>query len=206
MRGFVVLLLFAMLSGCAAPAGETLPSGTDTTPVLNSEKMQASMVESAARPLLEEEILWAYERAVRVYEWFDLAPMPTTGETAEAEGQTWLRVDMEGVESLEDLRTYLRSVFTQELTDRLLNSETSRMRYREIDGKLYVSGAARERDHDTGSIRVETEQLGEVEYSVNVLVDRLDADGETVAGVESWSFPYSFVEDRWVFTDFQLVY
>ena len=30
--------------------------------------------------------------------------------------------------------------------------------------------------------------------------------GSTVTGVESYAFPYEFVEDRWVFTDFHLIY
>jgi len=27
-----------------------------------------------------------------------------------------------------------------------------------------------------------------------------------VTGVESYAFPYEFLEDRWVFTDFHLIY
>ena len=57
-----------------------------------------------------------------------------------------------------------------------------------------------------GRIRVEAEQLEETLYSVNVMVELLGEDGETVVGLESWSFPYAFVNDRWVFTDFRLVY
>ena len=53
---------------------------------------------------------------------------------------------------------------------------------------------------------VEAEQLEETLYSVNVMVELLGEDGETVVGLESWSFPYAFVNDRWVFTDFRLVY
>ena len=64
----------------------------------------------------------------------------------------------------------------------------------------------RERDAGAGEVRVEAEQLDETTYAVNVLVDLLDADGESVVGLESWSFPYVFVEDRWVFTEFQMVY
>ena len=29
---------------------------------------------------------------------------------------------------------------------------------------------------------------------------------QTVTGVESYAFPYEFLEDRWVFTDFHLIY
>ena len=51
---------------------------------------------------------------------------------------------------------------------------------------------------------MEAERLAEDLYSVNVMVELLAEDGGTVVGLESWSFPYAFVEDRWVFTDFRL--
>ena len=50
------------------------------------------------------------------------------------------------------------------------------------------------------------EQVGETAYAVNVAVDLLAEDRETVTGIECWSFPYEFVGGRWVFTDFALVY
>ena len=48
--------------------------------------------------------------------------------------------------------------------------------------------------------------MDDASYSVNVVVDLLGEDGQTVVGLESWSFPYVFLDDRWVFTDFRLVY
>ena len=50
------------------------------------------------------------------------------------------------------------------------------------------------------------EPYGQAGYSVMVSVDLLDAGGTDVRGVQSYAFPYEFVEDRWVFTDFQMVY
>ena len=209
MRGMIAtLLLVLLLSGCAAPPGEPVPGAAPAAPrtAAQAESMRASMVESASRPLLETEILAAYERALRVYGWFDLAPLPSTEETEIVDRAVYNRVDMDGVEDLEDLRVYLRSVFSKELTDRLLDGETARIQYREVDGALYVSGTRRDRDASVDGVRVETEQLDETTYSVDVLVDLLGADGETVVEQESWSFLYTFIEDRWVFTDFCLVY
>ncbi len=212
MRGFIAVLLILTLMGCAAPPkAETPAAGQPSAPAAQaegpkSESMRASMVEDAARPLMEAEILAAYERAQRLYGWFDLAPLPVSGETAVWERELYHRVDMEGIETLEDLRTCLRIVFSQELTDRLLDGETAHIRYRDIGGVLYAAGGGRDQDAGKGQARVDTEQLEETVYSVNVLVDLLDEDRETVVGVESWSFPYVFEEDRWVFTDFCLVY
>ena len=121
-------------------------------------------------------------------------------------GRTYYPVDMEGIVELEDLRTYLRGVFSQELTDRLLSGEAARISYQDVNGILCVCGESREHNAGKGRIRVEAEQLEETLYSVNVMVELLGEDGETVVGLESWSFPYAFVNDRWVFTDFRLVY
>lgn len=206
MRGIMtLLLLLALLPGCAVPAGEA-PAPAARTAAPRAENMRASMVEAAPLPLLEAEVLTAYERAVWVYSWFDLAPLSAGEETVTVGRKTYRRVDVESVQDMADLRACLRSVFTQELTDRLLDGETARIQYREIDGALYVSGDSRVRDAGKGAASVEVEWAEEDACYVNVLVDLLDEDGETVVGEESWSFPYAFVEDRWVFTDFRLVY
>ena len=208
MGGIIAaLLLSLLLSGCSAPPEEaSAPSyAPASAPAAQVERMSSSMVESSSRPLPESEILASYERAQRVYGWFDLAPLPSSGQSVVLDGVTYYRVDMEGIRDLEDLRAYLRGVFSQELTDRLLDGRTARIQYRSSGGLLYVSGEARETDPGKGRIRVETERIEENLYFVNVMVDLLDEDGETVTGLESWSFPYAFVEDRWVFTDFRLV-
>lgn len=199
------LLLTLLLTGCAAPAGEAPAAVPAPAPAARMERMSSSLVESSARPLPEAEILAAYERAQRVYGWFDLAPLPLSEESAVLGGVTYHRVNMAGIEDLEDLRTYLRGLFSQELTDRLLDGSTARIQYRNIQGILYASGEPREPDPGKGLARVEAERVEENLYFVNVMVDLLAEDGESVTGLESWSFPYAFVEDRWVFTDFQLV-
>lgn len=211
-REIAAVMLTLLLTGCAAPSQEAAPAAAPApasavqVQTAQAESMRSSMVEFSARPLLESEILAAYERAVRVYGWFDLAPLPVSEERAVVDGRICYRVEMDGIGDLEDLRAYLRSVFSRELTDRLLDGETARVQYREVDGALYASGGRRDRDARTGEIRIEPERIDETSYAVNVLVDLLDDGGETVVGLESWSFPYAFVEDRWVFTDFRLVY
>lgn len=206
------LLSLLFLTGCAAPSGaasspaEPAAARSMPAPEARVENMSSSMVESSARPMPEEEVLAAYERAQRIYGWFDLAPLPTSGEPVTVNGTAYYRVDMEGMAELEDLRTYLRGVFSQELADRLLDGRTARIQYRDVNGVLFAAGESREADPGKGQARVEVEQEEETLCFVNVTVDLLGEDRETVIGLESWSFPYAFVEDRWVFTDFRLVY
>ncbi len=205
-KNMTALVFMLLLTGCAAPSAPAGASSVKPELAAQVGDMSASMVESSARPLLESEVLAAYEWAQRIYGWFDLSPLPTSGQSASIDGETYFPVDMKGIEELEDLRNYLRGVFSQELTDRLLDGKSARIRYRDVRGVLCVSGEGRDRNAEKGAIQVEVEQVDDASYSVNVVVDLLGEDGQTVVGLESWSFPYVFLDDRWVFTDFRLVY
>ena len=184
-----------------APQVPEAPKASETP-----EMLEAAQVESDARMPTEEEILGDYDRAVRIYGWFDLAPLEDSGETVTEEGTVYRRVSALGCGTMEELRLNLRSVFTESLTERLLSGEEGRIRYREIDGALYVAGAGRERSTDKGSVTVEVEQAGETAYFVNVTVDLVDQDEGVVTGMECWAFPYVRENGRWGFSEFRLVY
>ena len=171
-----------------------------------AETLEAAQVESDARMPTEEEILGDYDRAVRIYGWFDLTPLEDSGETATENGTVYRRVSAAECRTMEELRLNLRSVFTESLTERLLSGEEGRIRYRDIDGALYVTGEGRERNSGRGSVTVEVEQAGETAYSVNVTVDLVGQEDGVVTGMECWSFPYVLENDRWGFSEFRLVY
>lgn len=199
-KGLLLLVLLGLLSGCS---GEPAVEDESQPPETAVYGMSAFQVEWDSRPLPEEEILASYERAVQVYGWFETNPLPDSGEMVTLDGVLYRKVSKDGVTAAADLRAYLRSVFSQELTEKLLESGGA-IQYRDIHGVLYVTGEGRSRDGSKGSIDIQIQQTGETAYSVNVTVELLDGDG-TAAGLECWSFPYVFEEDRWVFSDFQLV-
>ena len=215
MRKRLAALLLAALTawvlllapGCAAPAGDA-PGRTAVPGPRPPEGggLRSSRVESEARPLSDEEILDAYSRAEDLYAWFDLEPLPGAGPAVITDGALYRQVDREGIQTMEDLRTCLRSVFSQEVTEALLAAGGETPMYRDIDGALYVTGSGRSPDPSKGHTEIEVEQTSADSYAVNISIDLLDADGETVTGLECWSFPYAFVDDRWVFTDFRLFY
>lgn len=220
------LFLILVLAGCgdrSSTAGETemmvpaAPPAQTAEAVLSQDEtaadrlemrgdMRAAQVEAKARTLTEEEILAAYEQAVKAYGWFDLAPLPTAEESADIDGAVYYLVDAPGMNDLEDLRGHLRSVFSEAVVGRLLSTGGEQPLYRDIDGALYGRGSGREKDPYKGAVQIRTEQISETAYSVDVMVDLLDDDQITVAGLEYWSFPYIFEEGRWVFTEFNLVY
>ena len=158
------------------------------------------------RTLTEEEVRAAYDRAETAYGWFYLETLPSGPQTQEVDGWTYERVDYPGMENLADLQAYLRGLFSEEMVDDLLAVGGSHPLYRDVDGVLYVLPSVRERDPSKGAAVIQVEHTGETAYSVDVTVDLLDENGETVTGVECYAFPYEFVEDHWVFTDFRMVY
>lgn len=208
-----MLLAALLLAGCSGgesagseiPEESTVPAAAMSAGYGQEADLEAAQVESSARALTEEEILDAYQRAEAAWGWFDLQPLPDNGETVRIDGADYRQVDVPGIQKLEDLRTYLRSLFSGELTEQLLAAGGSRPLYREIDGSLYVCAPGRSRNSGKGNMQIQINRIDETSYTVDVTMDLLGAGGETV-GVECWSFPYAYVDGRWVFTDFRLVW
>lgn len=154
----------------------------------------------------EQEVLYAYDRAVQAYGWFYLNTLPSTGDTVTLNGCEYERVEYDGIATMKDLRTYLADLFSDTIIDQLLPQDTSASLYRDIDGTLYVQPAGRGVDIHKGAITTAIQQESATAYYVNVTVEILGDDLATVTGMEIDSFPYELVNGRWVFTDFALVY
>ena len=201
------LLLLFLLPGCGNVSLPAPAAGEDAASVQTPESggLSATRLEAEPRPLMEEEILAAYYRAEEAYGWFELVPLPSSGEAVRLTGAAYRRVDYPGMETMDDLRAYLRNLFSAELTDQLLSLGGSRPYYQDVDGALYVSFSGRDRDSGKGASQVEAVQLDSQTYSLEVSVELLDSTRTAVIGLECWSFSYAYVDGRWVFTDFQLV-
>lgn len=201
MRKIVILcLMLAAVWTCAAGC-----SDREEAPEKEQGELSAARTQEEARALTEEEVLSAYDRAVTVCGWFQLSTLPCGEEGLNVDGNVYYPVRTDGLETLEDLRIYLRGSFSQEVAEQLLSTGGDAPLYREIDGALYVRPVSRARDPLRGSVELRVEQTGDTAYQVNAAVELLDEDKE-VSGVEYWSFPYEWVDERWVFTQFQLVY
>ena len=205
----VLTLALWALAGCGAAPGADESAGGEMPPVLaeaaapkGEDGLSAALLEREARPLTEEEILAAYDRAEEAYGWFYLATLPCGSEERIVDGWIYRRVDYPGMENLADLRAYLRGLFSEELVASLLETGGTHPLYRDVEGDLYALPTSRERDESVREMTAEVEPYGEAGYSVQVSVET-SAQGALV--VENHSFPYEFVEDRWVFTDFWLV-
>lgn len=208
-RCLTAVLLALLLSGCGGLADrETAVQEPQPAEfVAQDGAMTAEQTEKEARALTGEEVLYAYDQAVEAYGWFELTPLPGGNGAVELDGSSYLPVDRQGMTTMLELRSYLRSLFSEEVTDQLLATGGNRPLYREVDGTLYVrANSGREKDPYKGTVSAQVKQESETAYSVNVTVDLLGEDRREVTGVECYAFPYQWVEDRWVFTQFQLVY
>ena len=207
-RLLAALLALWMLSGCGAMTEEstgTSPAAAEESASPGGGGLSASRLEREARLPTEEEILAVYDRAEDAYGWFYLETLPGGQESCVIDGWTYYQVQEPGMETMTDLRAYLRGLFSEELVDTLLSTGGSHPLYQEIEGSLYVLPSNRERNSARGVPAVQIVQVSDTAYTVDVTVDLLDGPGGTATGVASYTFPYELVEGQWVFTDFQMV-
>lgn len=209
-RAVLILVLAALLlTGCGGPAPDNIPllaaaaSQEERSPSIMT--FQAVDVKNEAVPPAQEEVLAAYDRAVTVFGWFQLNTLPCGSTSAMVGTNLYQRVDYPGISTMEQLMTYLRSLFSQAVIDRLLPPDAETPQYRDIDGTLFVLPSRHQPDPSKGATEVTVEQTGADACMVNVTVELLADDGETVSGTEYDSFPYQCVNGRWVFTSFKLV-
>lgn len=88
------------------------------------------------------DIVAVYNTAAEAYAWFDMTTMPLDAYDSRQEGdRVYNRVKRPGITSMAELKDYLNTLFTPELTESLL--ALSPDRYKDFDGVLYAQGADR---------------------------------------------------------------
>lgn len=142
----------------------------------------AAMDDYAASP--EFQVRIAFGAAAEAYGWLFRAPLPLDRDTTAdlGTGQTWYRVDYPGISSMLELRTYLKTLFSDEIVDNLLRVG----RYADVDGVLYACEFAGDLPVPPGPGTVRRESATKVIYHLNA------------------DCAYEKVGDRWLFTEFSL--
>ena len=217
-----MLLVICISAGCAINitgiTGETdSPAGGQTGKVSEQDgngdagkDTDKDMDEGPAEipALADEEIADAYQKAVEAFGWFEFGTMPADYEDVrEIDGYQYNRVTHEKIKTYDDLKSYLQTMFTDEIVERLLAGDGSGVRlYRDIDGALYTIPAGRGSDIMKGEETYEIIRESDKEVYYLVRVEIYDDPFEmTVTGYENYSFPYEYIDGRWVFTHFELV-
>lgn len=198
------------------PTEEPLP----TPEVQPTQDPAVATVEPAPEPErpTDAEVLSVYREAAEAYSWFagyndsglalDLTdgltlPLPTGGEG------TFFRVTRPGLGSTEELRGYLKTLFSDEVVDGLLKDGSAAFADGP-EGGLYTTGAGRGSNITKGGVTLEViwPQEGEpVLCTVQATVELLDLETlSTVTGTQVYQFPYQKVGDKWVFTQFESIF
>jgi hypothetical protein len=150
----------------------------------------------------DEEVNSAYKRAEEAYGWFDLAIMPVDEfNPVDYNGKVYYKVVHESIHSLADLEAYLHSIFSGSIVDSLLKDSD----YVEIDGVLHTMMSDRGSNIYVGDEYHKIIHEDEKRIIYQVTVDIFDDGLENVVDQKEYSFPYEFIEDKWVFTNFSLV-
>jgi hypothetical protein len=217
MKKFILaVMVFALLvcSACSntsktekAADGGPQPAGQPAS----QPPSQTSSQVSKGQPS-DEEITALYKKAVEAYGWFDLCSIQLTyNDTKTVDGQQYSKVDYPGISTLAQLRAYLNTLFSPEVTEQLLSAKDGIMRYRDIDGVLYGIDAARGSNISHGDERYTIIRQSDTSIDFHVDVDVLDTS-DTSAPVEKWpvtgtkSFDFILkpINGSWVFANFEL--
>ena len=115
----------------------------------------------------QEDVLAAYDGAARLYDWFDLAPMPVDEFDSVREGETtYFRVRDDNIASTEDLRSRLEEAFTPDLAEEIFNKAPDQ--YRDFDGKLYAIPGGRGANIYLLDKTVQAERISEDRWEVTL--------------------------------------
>ncbi len=190
-----------------APVPPPAPAPTPTpTPVPTPEMTAEPVPELPSRPD-DEAVLAAYRAAAEAYGWFDLTTLPLDHDApAQGENGEYHPVSDPRFPTMESLRSYLKTLFSDEITDQLLPLEG--IHYRDIEGVLYAMDAGRGSDENTGPVTemvVWPEESNDSLCLVRVTVELLWEDPDRPEGMRLYEFPYQKVGEKWVFTHFESI-
>ena len=183
-----------LLSGCAGGA----PTASQS-----AETSSASSASSSSGGLTEEDVLAAYREAAEVYDWFDLCPMPVSGETVTFGDYSYQPSAQADITTYAQLKARLTSLFSDEIVEKLLGGTPPL--YRDINGRLYVLEAARGSDINLLDKTVAAAQGDADHWTVTLTFYADSYDIDPSAAVIGWSketLNYENTAAGWRFTSF----
>jgi hypothetical protein len=160
---------------------------------------------AAVTELSDDEVFELYIKAKEAYEWFDLTTIPYYNDKyIEVDGQQYYEVIQPGIDSKKALEDYLNELFTDDITENLMDISSNR--YVEHENKLYVLPADRGTDIFKGAESYEVTKVSDEQIKFTVKVEVYDdPDRKNVSGYEEYDFCLEFLDGKWRFTNFELV-
>lgn len=196
LAGVVALLV---VTGCAAQSGQAVTSRKGTV-----QSMQKSSVQTENASPDREQVRNAYDHAITAIEWFRAGAMPCSGAVVSIKGGFYKQVLYAGITSMEDLKNYLRGLFSEELVEGLLakRADGEHPRFLEANGALYELQEDPGGSSPVGEAQISIKKKSTGQFEVDVQTQLLAADGKTVTGVKYNAYCYERQDERWVFTNF----
>lgn len=161
----------------------------------------------------DEAVLAAYREASEAYSWFagygEEGLMLDREDVEVRPDLTFYRVTRPGLGTLDELRGYLKSLFSDEIVDPLLAETPGVPHFIETEKGLYALPAGRGSDVTKGAVTLEVlwHPEGTAECTVKARVELLDGENlEIVVGEQVYEFPYQKVGTKWVFTQFESIF
>lgn len=189
-------LLLLGLAGCKGSGQE--PSSAQSTP---------SQDAPAENGPTQEEVATAYQTAAEAYDWFDLTTMPLDASESRQEGdRVYYRVNEPGIASTAELKTYLNTLFTPELTEKLLAESPDH--YRDFGGVLYAQSADRGSDIDLQGKHVTAVQRNDAHWDVTITFyadyadDSVPTARQITIGYSQTVLDYEKTDAGWRFATF----
>lgn len=167
----------------------------------------------------DEEVLDAYQAAKEAYSWFeghdhsgllvDEGDLITLQAPVGGEEWSYCRVNRPGLGSVDELRAYLKKLFSDEVVDDLLKP-TEAMFTDGPEGGLYVrtSGfdiGTTETEQEPVTLEVLWQEEGPPTCTVQAAAEALDISAEEGTAEKIYAYPYQKVGDKWVFTQFESI-
>ncbi len=202
----------------STPAPKPKPTPTSAPTPDQTPEIIATPEPLPAEPerISDEEVLAAYREAEEAYSWFagysDAGLMLDMEDTEARPDLTFYRVRRPGLGTMDELRGYLKSLFSDEIVDPLLAESPGVPHFVETEKGLYALPAGRGSDITKGAVTLEVQWPQEGEQSlctVRARVEQLVPNEEGTllpVGETVYEFPYQKVGDKWIFTHFESIF
>lgn len=202
----IVLVIF--LASCKTPVQDIVDPTPDDITGTQTENTDNDPTNPYNSEDLREFIKQQYDKAKEAYFWFEIDSLPPEDKEVdfnsikEINGLYYYKVGHETINSLGELEAYLKTIFSDEITARLL--EEGREHYIDIDGELWAVDANRGTDISVGDaiFSIKEKSDNRIVYIANV--EELDLEtGETV-GINTHEYIYEKTDNGWRWTQFSI--
>jgi hypothetical protein len=166
----------------------------------------------------EDQINAAYQKAKATYLWFYYEPLSyqsyvqikSGSNTSEELGPqlidnlSYYKAIHDTISTYNQLENYLCTIFSEEIVNDLLNGESSKVKYTDINKSLYGTVQEIRPLSKIGNESYIIQKVNQNRYIYSLNVEIITEDRKKIDHSENYEYIYEFVNDRWVFTKFHL--